>query len=265
MPQDLHPDGEGPARCGRRTRAWTGRTATACCSSRAGPASADPVMQLLNKVTCRGAANTGSGRTRIRIAPDVIRETRGMRLGRKVRRAVARRLRHPRRLHRRSGVDVGRTLRAPSRRGPVPHAPHGPGRNGDGQFDNYFHMKTMTIVGNVGGKRANYVTLNGSANWSSVAARSDENMGIYLAQGPDPQDREAHQLLVRTRPAFTPDPDGGRRVRPPGDGATGGCRRRAAVRHRPDQRRRPLRQRRHGLSTWRAAFASAGSTTAASR
>ncbi|WP_167305838.1 phospholipase D-like domain-containing protein [Nocardioides euryhalodurans] len=147
-----------------------------------GRRSGDPVMQLLNKVRCRGATNTASGRTRIRIVPDVIREQRGMELGRKVRRlwldgcdirigyTVI-------------GKDVSRMLRAPSRRGPVPLRHMVEDVNGDGQFDNYFHMKAMTIVGNVGGRRANHVVLNGSSNWSTVADRSDENIGVYWRKG----------------------------------------------------------------------------------
>ena len=51
--------------------------------------------------------------------------------------------------------------------------------NGDGEFDNYFHLKAMTIVGNVGGDRSNNVVLNGSANWSGLARASDENLGVY--------------------------------------------------------------------------------------
>ena len=34
-------------------------------------------MQMLNRVKCRGATNTAEGRTKIRIAPDVIRQDRG--------------------------------------------------------------------------------------------------------------------------------------------------------------------------------------------
>ena len=51
--------------------------------------------------------------------------------------------------------------------------------DGDGEFDNYFHLKAMSIVGNVGGDRSGYVVLNGSANWSGLARVSDENLGIY--------------------------------------------------------------------------------------
>ncbi len=73
-------------------------------------------MRLLNKVKCAGATNTASGRTRLRIAPDVIREARGMRLGVKVRdlwRAGC----DIRVGYTVVGVDVGRAMRAPGARG----------------------------------------------------------------------------------------------------------------------------------------------------
>lgn len=138
----------------------------------------DPVAELLDKITCRGATNTASGRTRIRIAPDVIREERGMQLGRKVRRLWVNGC-DIRIGYTVLGKDVSRMLRAPSRRGPVPLVHMVEDVDGDTQFDNYFHMKAITVVGNVGGRRNNHVTLNGSANWSSVADRSDENIGVY--------------------------------------------------------------------------------------
>jgi hypothetical protein len=77
------------------------------------------------------------------------------------------------------GVEVGRMLRADTGRGPVPMKHLVQDTDGDGEFDNYFHLKAMSIVGNVGGNRGNYVTLNGSANWSGLAKSSDENLGIY--------------------------------------------------------------------------------------
>ena len=202
----------------------------------------DPVMRLLNRVRCRGAATPG-GRTRIRIAPDVIRESRGMRLGGKVRQLWQAGC-NVRVGYTIVGRDVGRAMRAPGRRGRLPMRHLVQDRNDDGQFDNYFHMKTTTIVGRIGRKRASYVTFNGSANWSSVSARSDENMGISWRKGTTLK-VEKHINYWYHSPAFTPD----RRVdiRPPGDdGRADG--RRAAVRHRTDQRRRPVRPRRHGLS-----------------
>jgi PLD-like domain len=139
----------------------------------------DPVMALLNKVRCRNAANTKTHRTRIRIAPDVLREERGMRLGRKVWQLWQ------------LGCDVkigytvmgvgpGRMLRRPGQRGhgvPMRHLVQDV--NGDGLFDRYFHLKAMSIQGNIGRDRSNWVVLNGSSNWSDTGYRSDENLGVH--------------------------------------------------------------------------------------
>lgn len=139
---------------------------------------ADPVMQLLNKVKCKGATNTSNHRTNIRIAPDVIRKDRGMRLARKVR-ALWNHGCNIKIGYTVVGIDIGRMLRAGGGRGPVPMKHLVQDFNGDGEFDNYFHLKAMSIVGNVGGKRGNYALLNGSSNWSGLAGASDENLGIY--------------------------------------------------------------------------------------
>ncbi|MET0525118.1 MAG: phospholipase D-like domain-containing protein [Nocardioides sp.] len=138
----------------------------------------DPVMQLLNKVKCKNATNTPSHRTRIRIAPDVIRQDRGMDLAKKVRQLWNQGC-DVRIGYTVVGITVGRMLRDGGGRGPVPMKHLVQDFNGDGEFDNYFHLKSMTIVGNVGGDRSNYVMLNGSANWSGLARASDENLGVY--------------------------------------------------------------------------------------
>jgi len=138
----------------------------------------DPVMGLLRQIKCRGAQNTPDGRTVIRIAPDVIRQSRGMWLATKVRQLWEDGC--PVRIgYTVMGIDVGRMLREDKGRGPVPMKHLVQDFDGDGEFDNYFHLKTMTVVGNVGRDRSAYVTLNGSANWSSFAKTSDENLGIY--------------------------------------------------------------------------------------
>jgi hypothetical protein len=148
----------------------------------AGRRAADPVRGLLSRVKCRGATNTPTGRTRILVAPDALREDRGLELARKLRRlwvaGCGVRIGYTV-----MGIDVGQMLRKSSPRGPVPLTHMVRDVNGDGQFDDYFHMKSMTIVGNVGGDRNNWVTLNGSANWSDAAARSDENLGIIHRKG----------------------------------------------------------------------------------
>lgn len=144
----------------------------------AGRGAADPVRGLLSRVKCRGATNTGTGRTRILVAPDSLREDRGMVLARKLRRLWVEGC-GVRIGYTVMGVDIGQMLRKSSPRGPVPLAHMVRDANGDGQFDDYFHMKSMTIVGHVGDQRDSWVTLNGSANWSTAAARSDENLGIF--------------------------------------------------------------------------------------
>lgn len=143
-----------------------------------GRRSVDPVARLLNQVTCRGATNTASGRTVIRIAPDAVRQDRGMALARKVRdlwnRGCDVKIGYTV-----MGIQVGRMLRSQAGRGPVPMRHLVQDFDGDGEFDNYFHLKSMSIVGNVGGDRSGHVVLNGSANWSSLAKVSDENVGVY--------------------------------------------------------------------------------------
>lgn len=141
----------------------------------------DPVMRLLDKVKCKNAG-TASGRTVIQMAPDVIRQSRGMRLARKIR-GLWNAGCNIRIGYTVVGIDVGRYLRDPSGRGPVPMKHLVQDFDGDGQFDNYFHLKAMSIVGNVGGDRMNHVVLNGSANLSNLAAGSDENVGIYWDKG----------------------------------------------------------------------------------
>ncbi len=146
-----------------------------------GKRAVDPVMQMLNNVSCRGANNTASGRTKIQIAPDVIRQDRGMRLARKLRKMWNNGC-NIRIGYTVVGIDVGRFLRQSSGRGPVPMKHLTQDFNGDGEFDNYFHLKSMTIRGKYNGDPTGYALLNGSANWSGIAKVSDENVGIYRSR-----------------------------------------------------------------------------------
>lgn len=140
----------------------------------------DPVMQMLNKVRCNGAKNTGNGRTVLRISPDVLRTDRGMRLAKKLRSLwnngcnmiIGYTI---------IGIDVGRYLRSPGPRGPVPLRHLVQDTNDDGFFDNYFHMKSMSIRGHYDGDRTGWAVMNGSANWTGVSRASDENVGIYYS------------------------------------------------------------------------------------
>ena len=138
----------------------------------------DPVLQLLDEVNCQGASNTASGVTRIRIAPDVFRNARGMRIAKVVKNLWNRGC-DIRIGYTVIGIDVGRYLRSPEGRGPVPLRHLVQDLDGDGEFDNYFHLKAMSIVGHLGDNREGYAVLNGSANWSGTALQNDENVGVY--------------------------------------------------------------------------------------
>jgi hypothetical protein len=149
-----------------------------------GGRTADPVQDLLSRVTCTGATGAGKGgRTIVRAAPDVMRNERGM--------AIARRLRElwiqgcdVRIAYTVMGVDVFRFLGQGTARGPVPKKHLVQDFDGDGEFDNYFHLKALTINGVFDGNPTSYVTLNGSSNWSGYAAVSDENFGILFRRSP---------------------------------------------------------------------------------
>ncbi len=147
----------------------------------AGKGSYDPVAKLLSEVKCGNAKNTPSGRTVIRIAPDVIRQDRGMRLAKMIR-ALWNQGCDIKVGYTVMGIDVGRYLRSSDGRGPVPVKHLVQDFNGDGIFDNYFHLKAMSVVGNVRGDKSGYAVLNGSANWSTSSARSDENVGVYYTK-----------------------------------------------------------------------------------
>jgi phosphatidylserine/phosphatidylglycerophosphate/cardiolipin synthase-like enzyme len=143
----------------------------------------DPVKNLLDQVTCQGAQKTKHGRTIIRAAPDVMRNERGMLLAQRLKELWAQGC-DVRIAYTVMGVAIFRFLNQPTARGVVPKKHLVQDFNGDGEFDNYFHLKALTINGVFAGNPASYVVLNGSSNWSGYAAVSDENFGILMRRGP---------------------------------------------------------------------------------
>ncbi|CAB4692252.1 MAG: hypothetical protein F2667_02590 [Actinobacteria bacterium] len=140
----------------------------------------DPVQDTLNKVRCYGAVDAGNerGRTIVRSAPDVIRGQRGM--------TAARRLKElwdggcdVRLVYTVIGKDVKRYLSQQTGRGPLPMRHLVQDFNGDGDFDNYFHLKVLTVNGVIGKNTTAYYAINGSSNTSDGSTTSDENIGTF--------------------------------------------------------------------------------------
>ncbi len=136
-------------------------------------------QRLLDKVKCFGARHAGDhGRTIIRVAPDVLRNNTGMRFAEQLR-ALWERGCSVRLGYTVLGTAIHRLLNNPGGpRGRVPMRHLVQDFNGDGEFDNYFHLKAITINGVVGDNRSAHIVVNGSSNISGFAARSDENIAI---------------------------------------------------------------------------------------
>lgn len=143
----------------------------------------DPVQKALNAVKCRGAVRAGNAahRTIVRSAPDVMRGRRGM--------TAAKRLKtlwnygcDVRVVYTVMGMDVRKVLASRSGRGPVPMRHLVQDFNGDGAFDNYFHIKVLTINGVLGSNKTAFVSFNGSSNTSDLSSASDENIGTFRSR-----------------------------------------------------------------------------------
>lgn len=135
----------------------------------------DPVMHLLNGITCRGATSgTAGGRTRIRVAQYAIYGERGVWIAKKLR------------LLWKAGCDIAivyavssrpvlSVLRDKSGRGPVPMR-QSVVKDSSGVIWRYNHSKWMTVQGWWGRYRGANEVFTGSANWADIAFGDDEQM-----------------------------------------------------------------------------------------
>jgi phosphatidylserine/phosphatidylglycerophosphate/cardiolipin synthase-like enzyme len=133
----------------------------------------DKIMQLLNAITCRGAGSLGiGGRTVVRVGAAVISSPRGERIAKKLNQLD------------RAGCDI-RVVYTLAPKGVKANWPGVATRqlardyNGDGLYDDYLHMKAMSVQGYVYGDRNNSFVYQGSANWSGVGQISDDQ-GMVL-------------------------------------------------------------------------------------
>jgi phosphatidylserine/phosphatidylglycerophosphate/cardiolipin synthase-like enzyme len=148
-----------------------------------GKAVGDPVVRALAPIRCKGATGRSGidGRTAIRIGQTAILDDRGL--------AIARRLKelynngcNIRIAYAVVGPNIKDILRSGSGRGPVPMRHIVQDFDGDGNYDRYIHMKTMTVSGVYGRKTSAHVIYNGTQNWTQVSLVSDE--AGYLFQDP---------------------------------------------------------------------------------
>ena len=137
------------------------------------PGRANPILQELRNVRCKGARGMPGGRTVIRIAIAGWFDAFGNDIAKRVRFLwnhgcnikIVTTL---------AGRGVNRVLKARYGRGPVPINRIGTDNNEDGVPERYLHMKAMVVKGVFGNNRLARVMWSGSPNWSSRAARSDE-------------------------------------------------------------------------------------------
>jgi phosphatidylserine/phosphatidylglycerophosphate/cardiolipin synthase-like enzyme len=133
----------------------------------------DIVLNLLRPVRCQGAVRAGALHpTIIRIAQAVFNGKRGL--------AIAKRIRA---LHVQGcNIRIDYTAMANSSQAVLDSVPKRhivQDFNGDGIYDRYLHMKAVAINGHYGKDRSYKVVLNGSANWSGMSLKSDEQ-GLIL-------------------------------------------------------------------------------------
>jgi hypothetical protein len=134
----------------------------------------DPLMQVLNRIVCKGATDgTGTnGFTKIRIAQTSMWGERGITIAKRLA-TMWNRGCDIKIVYAVMGNEVLSQLRRAARGGvPIRQIAQDPNR--DGIYDRYLHMKNMAVSGVYDGVTNANVTWNGSANWTSVALASDE-------------------------------------------------------------------------------------------
>lgn len=178
---------------------------------------ADPIMDVLNTISCTGAATSG-GKTRIRIAQTAMYGDRGLKLARKIA-GLKRQGCNIRLVYAMFGNEVLRIMRAA--KVPLTHLAYD--NNEDGLYDRYVHMKTMAVSGNVAGDPAAKITWNGSANWTSVALASDEVVGVVRKKWVTNRYMQWIDYMFTHRPAFWgPEHAGNKAYSPTGRTSSGG-------------------------------------------
>ncbi len=142
----------------------------------------DPVMHLLNQVSCTGALSGGnrSHRTRVRIIQYAMYGDRGVWIAKKLRNLWGRGC-DIKLIYGVSSRPVLQILRARSGRGKIP-VRQSVIKNRRGEIVKYNHSKWMTISGRYGSSRSTWLTFAGSSNWSLLAFASDEQIQRIISR-----------------------------------------------------------------------------------
>jgi len=158
----------------------------------------DPDLSRLNMIRCSGT--TGGvgvdGHTKIRIAQTSMHGERGIRLAQRLA-TMERRGCDIHIVYAMFGNEVVHILRSAG----IGLTHLAWDSNEDGLYDRYVHMKTMAVAGVIGDKTDAYLTVNGSANWTSVALVSDEVVGVIDRPGPTRKYLAWIDYLFTHRPA----------------------------------------------------------------
>jgi phosphatidylserine/phosphatidylglycerophosphate/cardiolipin synthase-like enzyme len=142
----------------------------------------DPIMKMLRRVECRGAAaGTGTnGRTAIRVSQHRWAGKRGAWIARKLVQLYGQGC-DVKLMHGSADKYVRPALNIRSKRGLVPVRTNGFDHDGDGYLDVYSHHKYMTISGVYGKDKDARITMTGSSNWAGIGMHGDEL--IFVARG----------------------------------------------------------------------------------
>lgn len=166
--------------------------------------STDFMYKALRYVNCRGAANTGDGRTVIKIAMYAWYEERGKWLAKRVRQLWQEGC-QVQIVYAISSNPVKKILYSPSGRGRIPM------RqilltNKSGTPIYYLHDKWVAIKGSYGSNRSANVSLQGSFNFSDLGFTSDENFQKLVGRSYYDRFNRDFGLLWKDRQARAPSP-----------------------------------------------------------
>ena len=137
--------------------------------------STDPIMRILSKVHCQGAARGygTNGRTRIRIDQHRIGGERGGWIARRLVKLWGQGC-DIKVMHGSVDAPVKKAFRVRTSRGLIPVRANGFDYDKDGFLDTYTHHKYMAISGYYGSDRSTDLVMTGSSNWAGIGVTGDE-------------------------------------------------------------------------------------------